>query len=151
VFLNHTSPVFKALLGPHFKEGKLLAASSSVEVPLPDDNPIAMEIISLVLHHRDVPSELDAGSLLSVVKHCDKYDVFVATRPAINLWIDTCLEATDSTATMIMLLQVAFKSRLWLSVNKLGVLIVQKADSDISDPEVWEIESYEIPFYLFGW
>jgi hypothetical protein len=43
VFLVHTSPVFKALLGFHFKEGNALAASSSVEIPMPDDDSAAMK------------------------------------------------------------------------------------------------------------
>jgi hypothetical protein len=109
VFLVHTSPVFKALLGPHFKEGNVLAASSSVEIPTPDDDSAAMELISLVLHHKDIPSEIDADSLCTVATCCDKYAVLIAMKPAINLWLDACLKTSMTDVTAIELLNLAFK------------------------------------------
>lgn len=48
--LSAASPVFAALLGPHFCEGKTLSKNSTVEIPLPEDNLEAITNLCRVLH-----------------------------------------------------------------------------------------------------
>lgn len=152
VLLSHASPVFKAMLGPHFKEGSTLATSSSIEIPLPEDDPFAMEIICYVLHMRnwDAASEIDADLLLRIADHCDYYNVLVATRSAINLWLDDCLETDMSCETGVELLSIAFKLKLWIPLSRLGVIVVREAWDDISVPRNLGAEDSELPFYIFG-
>jgi hypothetical protein len=152
VLLSHASPVFRAMFGPHFNEGKVLAESSSVDVPIPDDDPIAMEAICFVLHMRseDISSEVDADNLVCVAEHCDKYDVLVATRPAIRIWLDECLETRIDYSTAADLLNIAFKLKLWASVKSLGLVMIQEAECDISFGHLHDTHNPQIPFYIFG-
>ncbi|CAK1360674.1 hypothetical protein CB0940_06677 [Cercospora beticola] len=58
--LSSTSPVFKAMFGPHFQEGQQLRGPSNrdpVEIPLPDDDPRAMVLVCHLLHGRQSPTE----------------------------------------------------------------------------------------------
>jgi hypothetical protein len=152
VLLAHASPVFKAMLGPHFSEGNTLAASSSVEIPLREDDPDAMEAICLVLHMRngDALSRVTANELLMVANHCNKYDVFVATRPVINMWLEACLESSMDYGTAVELIAVAFHLKLWRSVGRLGIIMVQKGDHDISGRHEIDSELPQMPLYIYG-
>jgi hypothetical protein len=71
-------------------------------------------------------------------------------KPAINLWLDACLKTSISDVTAIELLNLAFKLELWISVGRLGTIMVQEADCDISDHEIWGNKSSDIPLYMFG-
>ena len=84
VILSMASPVFKALLGPHFREGQEPRSSSSpVEVPLSDDESESMRDILDILHFRSgrmtalyMDSETrSAGYLLRFAVTADKYDL----------------------------------------------------------------------------
>lgn len=138
------------MLGPHFSEGTTLANASAVEIPLPDD-PYSMEIVCYLLHMRndDAPSELKAEDLITVADHCHKYGVYVATRPAINLWFDACSidPSNVDLSTTARLMEVAFELRLWKHVTRFGVTMVQQEGISLRT----ESEKYScIPFYIFG-
>lgn len=151
MILRHASSVFKAMLGPHFKEGNELATSSSVEIPLPDDDPYSMEAICYALHmlYDDAPSKLDALDLISVADHCDKYDIRVATRPAMNMWLEVCevAEIDRSMSTLGQLMEIAFQLKLWTNVKKFGLMMVQEEGHTMS---MHSMDLPKIPFYLFG-
>ena len=80
VVLSYTSPVFKAMLGPHFKEGKVRRSSDAPkEIALPEDDPIAMKHLCHLLHgqHTDSYDHGDNGfpeRLLALAMLTDKYD-----------------------------------------------------------------------------
>jgi hypothetical protein len=152
VFLAHASPVFKAMLGPHFSESNTLAASSGVEIPLPDDDPDAMEAICLALHMRngDTPAIMTVHDLIEVLKLCDKYDVFVATRPVINLWLDACPDYSIDYDRAHELMIAAFHLKLWKAVNRFGIIMAQKAEADISPHEGSRMELPHLPSYIYG-
>lgn len=44
------SPVFKIMLSPSFKEGRMLRAQCLVEIPLPDDDPAVMAAMFRAMH-----------------------------------------------------------------------------------------------------
>ncbi|KAK5680580.1 hypothetical protein LTS10_007513 [Elasticomyces elasticus] len=50
--LSYGSPVFNSLLAPKFREGTTLATTSSVEIPLPEDDPSHMIVLCNILHMR---------------------------------------------------------------------------------------------------
>lgn len=87
--LSYSSPVFKSMLDPHFKEGMTLATSSSVEIPLPDDDFRAMTTLCRVLHLRTatVESKPDAEHILAISTLVDKYDCAEAVAPIAQCWI----------------------------------------------------------------
>ena len=78
--LSLVSPVFKAMLGPRFREGNEPRSSDRpIEIPLPEDDGIAMKHLCLLLHgrtgdsyshgDRTFPTQLHALAVLA-----DKYD-----------------------------------------------------------------------------
>ncbi|KAI7330491.1 hypothetical protein KC315_g5649 [Hortaea werneckii] len=78
--LSLVSPVFKAMLGPHFREGNQPRSSAHPnEIPLPEDDGIAMKHLCLLIHgrtgdsyshgDRTFPTQIRALALLA-----DKYD-----------------------------------------------------------------------------
>ncbi|KAK4542583.1 hypothetical protein LTR36_006631 [Oleoguttula mirabilis] len=90
--LSIGSSVFKAMLSPNFKEGLELAFSSApIEIPLPDDDATAMEVLCNVLHHRNdtvpVAASLTASRLLQIAQASDKYDCAVALQPTARCWL----------------------------------------------------------------
>ncbi|KAK5734976.1 hypothetical protein LTR17_008465 [Elasticomyces elasticus] len=97
--LSLGSPVFKALLAPRFAEGCQLAHSSTVEIPLPDDDFDDMALVCSILHHRNdrVPQELDADGVLRCAELSDKYGRALAVRSAVEAWILSDVQSTSIT------------------------------------------------------
>jgi hypothetical protein len=87
------SPVFKAMLeGSTFKEGKELNMSGKVEVPLPDDEPTALEIILNIIHGRNrrVPKKVSFKTLTNIEILVDKYQMVETVEAYSDYWI-SCL------------------------------------------------------------
>jgi len=71
--LSVVSPVFQAMLAPHFNEGSRLASAGKVEIPLPDDDPEAMTLVCEIVHMKgNIPLELNAQRIQAIAKLCDK-------------------------------------------------------------------------------
>ncbi|KAI1776672.1 hypothetical protein F4818DRAFT_440071 [Hypoxylon cercidicola] len=89
VFLRTASSVFKAMLGPHYREGANLSSDCPKVIPLPEDDPKAMEIIFNIIHFRfDAVSErYDPESVLCLAIAADKYDFTQALRLSIRDWL----------------------------------------------------------------
>ncbi|KAF7192578.1 hypothetical protein HII31_06087 [Pseudocercospora fuligena] len=88
------SPVFKAMLSPHFREGATLATASYVEIGLPEDDAQTMQTMLLVMHakHDRLSSEVNLQGLVKIV---DKYDCVIAVAAAAHYWISKAMEDTD--------------------------------------------------------
>jgi hypothetical protein len=85
LFLKRHSPAFAALLGPNFREGQDLNASSPKEIPLPDDDPDAMTAICATMYHAfdQIPRSPATNFVLNIVRHADKYNCYdVLTLPS---------------------------------------------------------------------
>ena len=85
LFLKRHSPVFAALLGPNFREGQDLNASSPKEIPLPEDDPDAMTAICAVMYHAfdHIPRSPATNFVLNIVRHADKYNCYdILTLPS---------------------------------------------------------------------
>ncbi|KAL2222526.1 hypothetical protein M432DRAFT_6682 [Thermoascus aurantiacus ATCC 26904] len=78
--LSIASPVFQAMFSPHFREGSELRSrqdpSSTVEVPLPEDEFLGMWYLCHVLHHRDPWQDREVGyaAIESMARMSHKYD-----------------------------------------------------------------------------
>lgn len=149
-FLSQASPVFKAMFGPHFREGHALATDSNIEIPLPDDSPRAMELMCLVIHLRNdkVPRIVDAVLYLEIPRLCDKYDTVVAMRPTVQLWLYRCVEDNPGCWLAADLTESAFLFKVWKSVADLGVVLVKTASTDVRSLHEKEAEATKIPFRI---
>jgi hypothetical protein len=83
------SPVFNAMFKHNFLEGDTLRSNGRVEVPLPDDDTGAMEIVLNIIHGRvrRVPREvtLDFMTALSVL--VDKYQMHEVVELYVEIWM----------------------------------------------------------------
>ena len=89
------SPVFKAMLqASTFKEGQTLSAAGKVEVPLPEDDPNAFEVVLNIIHGRNklVPRVLSLEMLTSVSLLVDKYQMAEAVQCFSDTWIGALIE-----------------------------------------------------------
>ncbi|SMR46246.1 unnamed protein product [Zymoseptoria tritici ST99CH_1E4] len=92
IILKHTSPVFKAMLGPHLAEGQVpRSALHPQELHCPEDNWHAMECLMQLLHHckswlqDDLCDNGTLKRLIGLGAVADKYDCI----EAIFLQVDT--------------------------------------------------------------
>ena len=87
--LTRASPVFKSMLEPRFREGLMLAADSTVEIPLPDEDHASMELLCNIIHLRqDSISELiQPATILALAALCDKYACVHVAKALLELWI----------------------------------------------------------------
>lgn len=102
--LRNSSPVFSTLLGPKFAEGQKLLTQGNVEIALPEDDPEAMETILCVLHGRNdrVPERIPGDKLCVVAMLCDKYDLFIPLKFAIQKWLNVHLLCNTSESWLLM-------------------------------------------------
>lgn len=91
VVMTIVSQPFRALLGPHFKEGQQSSTPGTQlkEILLPEDNAVAMKVMCMVLHHQGetVGEYLSPTVLLEVAILADKYDCVSAVRLYGKTWI----------------------------------------------------------------
>ncbi|CAO2658413.1 Nn.00g061360.m01.CDS01 [Neocucurbitaria sp. VM-36] len=82
--LINVSDHFRAMFGPDFSEGQDLSADRPKEVPWPDDDADAVEVICNVIHHRNdaVPETLDPAKVFKIAVASDKCLCVVAMKHA---------------------------------------------------------------------
>jgi len=90
--LTLISPIFSAMLGPSFREGKELSRSTlfvPFEKALQEDDPEAMRLLCLLTHSKSdsIPKEMPLSTVLKLVVLCDKYDCMEVMRLLARLWI----------------------------------------------------------------
>jgi hypothetical protein len=83
------SPVFKAMLQHKFIEGESLRKDGKVDVPLPDDEPMAFAILMKIVHAQNdtVPTEVDLPTLINIAILVDKYRLHACVSAFTSLWI----------------------------------------------------------------
>ncbi|KFX99975.1 hypothetical protein V490_01553 [Pseudogymnoascus sp. VKM F-3557] len=89
--LQAASKVFKAMFGPHFKEGQRSDLDGSKkEVLLPEDDADVMTVVCAVIHHRNdlTPGQMLPSEVLQIAVVADKYDCRVALKHATHHWLD---------------------------------------------------------------
>lgn len=108
--LSRSSDVFRALLSPRFKEGSDLAASGSVEVPLPDDDPVSLAVVCKILHGQNnkVAYSMPVQEIAGIAIITDKYACTEAMRFAANVWIPCHNSLTDPNLVSTLLLSTYY-------------------------------------------
>jgi len=82
--LRNASTYFSNLFGPKFAEGQNLSSSDPKEVPMPDDDARAVEMICNIIHLRNdaVPLSLAPEEVFEVAAAADKFDCASAVKLA---------------------------------------------------------------------
>ncbi|KAK4956288.1 hypothetical protein LTR10_005810 [Elasticomyces elasticus] len=123
--MSYGSPVFKALFSPDkFYEGTTLATNSTVEIPLPEDDPYYMSILCSILHMRhDMVPKFTAATMKAFAKLCDKYDCGLAVKPVLDQNIMAKLP--DATASTLMAyLEIVVTLHYTEAVERIATLLV---------------------------
>jgi len=83
------SPVFRAMLQHNFKEGATLRSQGKVEIPLPDEEPRAFQILVDIIHCRlgMVPLSIDLDLLTHIAVLVDKYQMPTVVQVFIDIWL----------------------------------------------------------------
>ena len=89
--LGLASPVFKAMLSPHFADGKGSASACCPRtLTLPEDDPGMMLLIcqKLHFHNEQTKTSFDLQSLSKLALLCDKYDL----ARGLESWLETLVQ-----------------------------------------------------------
>ncbi|KAI5356901.1 putative BTB/POZ domain-containing protein [Septoria linicola] len=134
VVLSLGSPVFKAMLGPHFKEGQILKTGSQLDLPLPDDDPEIMLLICEVMHMKRVTmNQPNPERLLRLAVVVDKYDCRVALAYFICTWFQQ-LPAFGSDFERVNVFFAAFYFKLPEEFARLGrQIVLENSGAIVSD------------------
>lgn len=91
IFLTNASEVFAAMLGSNFREGQMPTNGGPREIPLPEDDPFAMQLICNVLHSRSeqLPETVSSKRLLALAYVADKYDLASTLKHATSCWMSS--------------------------------------------------------------
>jgi hypothetical protein len=83
------SSVFEAMLQDRFKEGQALRFTGYLELPLPDDDPVAFSTLLDIIHGhtRKVPRMVDFQLLAHIAILVDKYQLHEVVEVFSNMWI----------------------------------------------------------------
>lgn len=136
--LTLSSPVFKSMLGPSFKEGHTLAAASTIELSLPEDDPRAMAILCHILHLRNHNVSLypSAKQVLDVAQLADKYDCTEAAMLSAHCWITGLLDhPTTDTKTRCTLLLAAYYFQHSVLLKKIAYQLITRSTMEIQIPD----------------
>jgi hypothetical protein len=83
------SRVFKVMLSNTFSEGLALRSTGQLELPLPDDDPVAFEILLNIIHGhpRSVPRQIDLLLFSRLAMMVDKYELQEVVAVFSDTWI----------------------------------------------------------------
>ncbi|KAK1822421.1 hypothetical protein LTR12_003180 [Friedmanniomyces endolithicus] len=131
--MSYGSPVFKTLLGPKFMEGTALATSSTVEIPLPEDNPEHMSVLCNIFHMRnDRIVQLGLPFLANFVNTCDKYACALAVQPTVEGYMLAALPLAG-VPTLKIYLGIAMTLRYTDAVRRIAVRLAYQATKPIME------------------
>ncbi|KAM0247786.1 hypothetical protein ACHAP5_003794 [Fusarium lateritium] len=166
VIMKTASPVFAAMLGPHFREGHALAQAGSepVEIALPEDDAGAFGHICQVLHHQADTKLLKPNPemLLKIWVLIRKYSLKGAIELSLEHWVweqvELSLGLEDLWLLALSCLQfeeaTAFQSvtqRLILSANlpfvKLATKLEGRTKSFVTGRVIYKLAGW---FVLIG-
>ncbi|KAH9218768.1 hypothetical protein DL95DRAFT_359922 [Leptodontidium sp. 2 PMI_412] len=99
--LMQASPVFRAMLKHSFMEGMTLRATGKVEVPLPDDDPVAFALLMDIVHGtkgRAAP-QMDTLFLTTLAILVDKYRLQQHVATSSDQWVESLQGQVPKTFT----------------------------------------------------
>lgn len=99
--LMQASPVFKAMLKHSFMEGMTLRATGKVEVPLPDDDPVAFALLMDIVHGTKGrgTTQMDTLFLTTLAILVDKYRLQQYVAASSDEWVESLQREVPKTFT----------------------------------------------------
>lgn len=87
--LSFFSPVFATMFSGRFADGQRLSSSTPLQLPLSDDDPMAMLALCNIAHHRvpKLPSEDRHECFAQFAILCDKYNCVDPVRSQSRAWV----------------------------------------------------------------
>jgi len=121
------------MLSPHFAEGSRLGATGTVEIPLPDDDAVAMGIACDLAHLRfdRSPDTVTLDVLCEIAKMADKYDFSMVLKYPSSQWI-TALQTGATDEVRETLLAAAFMLHNAHAYEAVGRQILMESDEEIT-------------------
>ncbi len=143
--LSNASKAFRALLGPHFREGQ----DTMEDISLPEDDPEILEIIFNVVHIRNnaIPSRLAPQKLFQLAISADKWGFMEAFRFSSSQWLDPQNTTSTEELACFMASAYLFNNAYWFErITKR--MIFYHADSYLSLVHLQICEF--VPFQILG-
>lgn len=133
------SSVFKAMLKSRFREGIPRSAQDPLYLPLPDDDPEALNLIVKILHFlanaEDESPTVD--QLFTLASLCDKYDLMAVMRCYLLRWLQSLrieLQDLSSLWKMSAIAMLMADHEEFAKVTKeLALTITEVRSEDISE------------------
>jgi len=146
------SPVFKAMLQhSNFKEGVELS-KGGVEVPLPDDDPVAWKILLGIMHHdpKQVPREVDLKTMTNIAILVDKYQLSNLLHFHAERWIEHLTRSdpglpTDLDVDLVPWLCISWVFGLYSEFTDMTRIAMRQ-----SSGSAWNDQNLPIPDLIFG-
>ncbi|KAK8195000.1 uncharacterized protein BKA78DRAFT_366725 [Phyllosticta capitalensis] len=132
--LRNASETFRAMLGPHFNEGRKLNCETPKEIPLPDDHPEAMHLLCSMLHHLHDPHDTPSPQLLKeLATVVDKYFCVTYTQDTTNKWLETTLDQSENWTfkQLVEFLQTSYLLRSESAFYKTSKKMVHKYSTNL--------------------
>lgn len=141
--VSNCSPVLRAMLGPHFKEGSTLAAKSTVEIDLPDDRPFAMGILFSIMHGKNAQLEcqLSTNDINKLTVAADKYDAVEVMAPMAYYWVSKMLSEAP-TSDLPTLLHSAYLLQQNELFEQIGRRLILENHGPIIGPQEAMVNGY---------
>lgn len=139
VIMSSASKVFRALFSEKFKEGLELRSSSTLDLPLRDDDMWATTALCKILHlrNRALPSKPSPSQLLSLAMVADKYDCIEAVEPTIRMWLGarSSLRSFIQPSTDVLATAFIIKDSIFFRMEAKNLVLesIEKIDEP-SDP-----------------
>ena len=136
--LTLVSPVFKAMLSGHFKEGSQLKKAGYLEIPLPEDDPEAFTILLNIIHcHiKNVPRQVSGTMLTSLAILVNYYQLHEAVQFCSEAWIQNLdfklLFDKGNTPALVQGLCVCWVFRNPELFRRITSILVWKMNGDLS-------------------
>jgi hypothetical protein len=130
------SSFFEEMLQAHFKEGQTLRSDGFLELPLPDDDPIAFCILLDIIHGhtRKVPRTVDMNMLADIAILVDKYQLQEVVEVFSDGWIKS-LEPqvpTKSSEDLIVWLCISWVFGCADQFKKMTQILERESDSTVN-------------------
>jgi hypothetical protein len=145
------SRVFKVMLSNTFSEGRTLRSTGKLELPLPDDDHVAFEILLKIIHGRlrSVPLQVNLLLLSRIAIMVDKYELLEGVVVFSDMWIKR-LQKTVPTSLTADLPPWLFISRVYSKpsiFSKLTKILQLESTGRLGESE---LASFPLPTSIIG-
>ncbi|OBS22796.1 hypothetical protein FPOA_09123 [Fusarium poae] len=151
ILLMAASKPFSAMLGPQWKEGHdMREQHGRFELPLPDDNAAALEIICYVIHYQNdkLPQTLAANDILAIAMTADKYDFVNALRFASESWFRTFGDEPESLVLLTASAYIFRNAQAFSEITRALVLNYSGSYLNLRTDEVESVMPWRVFFLL---